>query len=146
MSLFATPDDVAARYDGEIPDGQLAYIDQRLSDAELVVTATGGDITSRIIAGKTTAAAVRLVLCNMVIRILRNADGVRTQTVGPFSYTLDMQVASGRLFVSREDRRLLGLRPGASTVTLTDDALPTLPARPVCRPWTSTSPPWCSPW
>lgn len=136
MALFAKVEDVIARWDGPVPLEQLDYIDTKLSDAEVEVTALVGDIMSRIVAGKTTAAAVRIVLCRMVIRVLRNADGVKTQTVGPFSYTLDQQVASGRLFVSREDRRLLGFRGSASTVSLADAdaALERLPRWPVHRP------------
>ncbi|MGH3881953.1 MAG: fibronectin type III domain-containing protein [Gammaproteobacteria bacterium] len=131
MGGYATVGDVDAEYDGDIPVEQVGYVAQKLASAEVVLGAVAGDITARITAGKTTPDAVRLVLCNMVLRVLRNADGIRTQTAGPFSYTLDQQVASGRLYVSREDRRLMGMRPGASTVTLDDRALPHVVTSPV---------------
>src|ERR687894_309469 len=114
---------------------KLAYVDQQLSDAEVEVTAIAGDLMARIVAGKTTAASIKVVLCRMVIRLLRNSDGVQTQSVGPFSYTLDKQVASGRLFVSPADRRLLGLRGGSSSVALSDEALEYVAAHPY--PWGS---------
>jgi sulfur transfer complex TusBCD TusB component (DsrH family) len=140
VAFFATVDDVVARYDGEIPMDKLAYVDQQLSDAEVEVTAIAGDLMARIVAGKTTAAGIKVVLCRMVIRLLRNSDGVATQSVGPFSYTLDKQVASGRLFVSPADRRLLGLRGGSSSVALSDGALEHVAAHPY--PWGSRLDRW----
>lgn len=139
MATYATVDDVAAEYDGTIADDQWDYVDRKLTSAELVVDAVAGDIGGRITAGKTTAARVRLVLATMVIRVLRNAGGVRTETVGPFSVTVDQQVSSGRLYVSREDRRLLGLRSAATTMALDDPAL-----RWVHRPPTSQDLPLAS--
>jgi hypothetical protein len=130
VATYATVDDVVAEYDGTIAGDQIEYIDRKLTSAELVLGAVSGDLAGRIASGRTSAELVRLVLCNMVIRILRNTGGVKTQTVGPFSYTLDAQVASGRLFVSREDRRLLGLRSGASTLVLDDPALPRVLQKP----------------
>lgn len=141
MTMFATVDDVIARWDGTIALEQLESITTMLSDAERKVAAdrrvrSAGGLMALIIAGRTTAEDVKLVLCDMVIRVLRNTGGVRTQTVGPFSYTLDQQVASGRLFVSREDWALLGVRAGAATVSLSDAdaALEHLPVRPRCEP------------
>ena len=136
MAMFAKVDDVLARYDGEPPLDKLDYIDTKLSDAERKVTAVAGDLMSRIVSGQTTAQDVKIVLCDMVIRVLRNTDGVKTQSVGPFSYTLDTQVASGRLFVTREERRLLGMRSTAGSVSLSDAdaALERVPARPIRYP------------
>jgi len=70
------------------------------------------------------------VLCNMVLRIVRNPTGASTQTAGPFSQTLDRQVAAGRLLLTRDDRLLLGLAAGATSVEMSDDALPYLARSP----------------
>jgi hypothetical protein len=135
VATYATVDDVVAEYDGTIGDDQIDYIDRKLTSAELMVQAVAGNIGARIGSGRTSFEAVKLVVVNMVIRLLRNPSGLRTQTVGPFSYSLDPQAASARLFVSREDRRLLGLSSGAAgSMSLSDgdDALATLPTRS-CR-------------
>lgn len=123
-SVYATVDDVVAEYDGTIADDQIDYIDRKLTSAELVVRSVAGSIESRIGSGQTTFEAVKLVLCNMVIRLLRNPEGVRTQTVGPFSVSLDQSSSSAQLVITKEDRQLLGLRARArGTVTLDDPAL-----------------------
>ena len=124
MATYATVDDVVAEYDGTIADDQIEYVERKLTSAELVVRSVAGDIGARIGSGQTTFDAVKLVLCNMVIRLLRNPEGVRTQTVGPFSVSVDPSVSSSQLLITREDRQLLGLRARArGTVTLDDPAL-----------------------
>ena len=123
-SVYATVDDVVAEYDGTIADDQIDYIDRKLTSAELVVRSVAGSIESRIGSGQTSFEAVKLVLCNMVIRLLRNPEGVRTQTVGPFSVSLDQSSSSAQLVITKEDRQLLGLRARArGTITLDDPAL-----------------------
>lgn len=131
MATYATIDDVVAEYDGTIGDDQIEYIERKLTSAELVVKAVAGDIGARIGSGATSFEAVKLVLCNMVIRVLRNPEGVRTQTVGPFSVSLDQAGSSAQLVITREDRQLLGMRARArGTVTLDDPALPWVLRRP----------------
>lgn len=131
MATYATVDDVVAEYDGTITDDQIEYIERKLTSAELVVKAVAGDIGARIGSGATSFEAVKLVLCNMVIRLLRNPEGVRTQTVGPFSVSLDQASSSAQLVITREDRQLLGLKARSrGTVTLDDPALQHVLVRP----------------
>lgn len=131
MATYATVDDVVAEYDGTIADDQIEYVERKLTSAELVVRSVAGSIESRVGSGQTTFEAVRLVLCNMVIRVLRNPEGVRTQTVGPFSVSVDPGSSSAQLVVTKEDRQLLGLRARArGTVTLDDPALRHVLRRP----------------
>jgi hypothetical protein len=123
MATYATVEDVANSYDGTIPADKLDWVGYRLNSAEVIVANKLGDIAAWIEAGKATADEIRLVLVSMVIRLLNNPKGIRTQSAGPFSYTLDRDNSSGKLFLSGEDRRLLGLS-GAATVRVQDDALP----------------------
>lgn len=120
MTTYATVDDVRAAYDGTIPVDAEVWVGSQLDHAEALLTATAGDLAARVTAGTTTAANVRIVECQMVIRVLRNPGGYRQQSTGPYSYMVDAGVASGRMFISREDRRLLGLRRGASSMSLAD--------------------------
>ncbi|GGM75540.1 hypothetical protein GCM10012275_52790 [Longimycelium tulufanense] len=137
MAVYATVDDVRKRYEGTITADQEAFVDQKLDDAEEHIASHIGDIGARIAAGRTTATRVAIVLSNMVARVLRNTSGARSQTVGPYSHTLDQAVSAGKLFLTREDRKLLGLRRGATTLTLNDDAL----EHPLKRsPWVKDDP------
>jgi hypothetical protein len=151
VATYATVDDVVAEYDGTITDDQIEYIERKLTSAELVVKAVAGDIGARIGSGATSFEAVKLVLCNMVIRLLRNPGGVRTQTVGPFSVSLDQSSSSAQLVITREDRQLLGLKARSrGTVTLDDPALqhvlvrPALPRRDRWGSWGGSGDSWGS--
>lgn len=136
MATYATVDDLRASYfEGDIPDSLDAKLTVKLDEAEEIVRSLvpGGDLAAWITAGRTNAARVRMVLCNMVLRVLRNPTGVSTQSAGPFSMTLDRTVASGSLWLTREDRRLLGLAGAAQSVEMVDDALPYLAGGPRAR-------------
>lgn len=132
MSVYATVVDLKEEYEGDIPAALEPKLQRKLDNAEEILASyvRGGDIAAHIAAGKTTSARVRIVLCNMVLRVLRNPTGARTQTAGPFSMTLDQAVSSGKLFLTRDDRRLLGLRRGPTSVEMVDDALPFILRRP----------------
>lgn len=136
MATYATPADLRARFEGDLPESLDDKLTIKLDDAERLLSRylPGRDIAAHITAARATAADVKQVLCNMVLRVLRNPTGANSQTAGPFSMSLDRQVAAGRLWLTRDDRRLLGLQAGAQSAEMTDDALPFL-ARSPHRPW-----------
>ena len=139
MATYATVDDLRDRFEGDIPDSLEEKLTVRIEDAELIVARPmRGDIAAWIAAGKTTAAEVKMVLCNMVLRVLRNPTGTTTQSAGPFTATLDKAVASGKLFLTRDDRKALGLRRGRVSVEMEDDALAS-PLRPPTQDWCERS-------
>lgn len=57
-----------------------------------------------------------MVESRAVARILRNPEGVRTQNADGFGYTLDSQVASGRLQLLDDEWYLLGVRRGYASI------------------------------
>lgn len=130
MPVWASVEDVRARFETDLPPAVEQRVRVRLEDAEAILTQQAGDLAARVEAGKTTPELVRIVLCDMVLRLLRNPAGARSQTAGPFAITLDQAVSSGKLVVTREDRRRLGLRGRATTLPVRDDALHHLPQRP----------------
>ncbi|MEU5853945.1 Gp19/Gp15/Gp42 family protein [Nocardiopsis dassonvillei] len=145
MATYATVDDVRARFEGDIPEGSSTerVVTARLDDAEaMVIHRLGGAdaLAARIEAGRTTAALVTMVLCNMVLRLLRNASGVTQETAGPFSRSFDSAVAAGKLYLTKDDRRDLGMRGQAGTISLSeaDDAL----RHPHRRDWRAGLPDW----
>ena len=126
MATYATISDVEKEYEGTIPRRLYEWLDRKLTNAERVLKSKLGDPAVWIAAGKCTTDDVRLVVCNMVLRLVRNPQGLRTQTAGPYSTTLDQRNAAGRLIITREDRQLLGLPPEATTMELLDETLPYL--------------------
>jgi Phage protein Gp19/Gp15/Gp42 len=133
VAVYATVDDLRDSYfEGDIAASLDEKLTVKLDEAEEIVSSylPNGDIPAWIAAGNTNAKRVRMVLCSMVLRVLRNPTGANTQSAGPFSMTLDKAVASGKLWLTRDDRRLLGLRRGAQSVEIVDDALPLLARSP----------------
>jgi hypothetical protein len=133
VSDWATVNDVQVRYEEPISSSSVLSLETKLDDAEAIIISKMGPIQAAIDAGRTTADLVKIVLCNMVLRWLRNPTGMQQETVGPFSYSRDSGVASGRLFLSKDDRGLLGLQRGAVSLQLADDAL-RHPTRWPCPP------------
>ena len=141
MATYASVDDVRLRYEAPIPEAQIEFVEQKLNDAEMILASRIGDIAAQITAATISVTAVRFVLCNMVMRVLRNPQGMRTQMAGPFSYTADREIAAGRLYVSREDFRLLGRHASAASVPLADPALEhVIQHYPHRSPWLRRSP------
>lgn len=78
------------------------------------------DVAQRITDLRTTPADVKDAVVSMVVRMMRNPGGVRSQSSGPFSQVIDASVASGRLEITRAERRALGMGTGAVTVDVHD--------------------------
>lgn len=145
---YATVEDLQNRFEGTIPDALGTVLGNKIAQAERIIRAVleresgFATIDAAIEAGKTTPDDVEDVVCSMVLRTVRNAAGVTSQTAGPFSQTLDAAVASGKLWLTREDRLQLGLRRRRSgSAAMVDDNLPRVLTPPPCRPpW---RPPGC---
>jgi hypothetical protein len=140
MAAYASLTDLRSRYEGTIATADEALNISRLDEAERLVRSTmrskGLNLDEVVNAGRTTALDVCDVVCGMVIRILRNPSGATSQAAGPFSVSVDPVTASGKLWLSREDRTKLGLRARSGSIELVDDALPYV-VRHVVRhsPW-----------
>jgi hypothetical protein len=64
-------------------------------------------IDAKIAAGTVPAGNVTMTVLNMVARVLRNPDGLRSQTIGPISRAFDPDSASGMLELAAGDLALL---------------------------------------
>lgn len=98
----------------EVPHVQAA-LDRAEREVARVV-----DVAARIADGRTTALDARDAIVQIVVRMMRNPGGVRSQSSGPFSQVIDASVASGRLELTRAERRALGMAAGAVTVDVED--------------------------
>lgn len=135
---YATVDDLRGRYEGSIPTSSTTMLTNKIGQAErLIRSVLRVEIAVAINAGRTTAEDVQDVVCDMVLRTVRNAGGVTAQTAGPFSQSFDAAVASGKLWLTRENRLQLGLRRLRSgSAQQVDDIMPWVlrPACPADRP------------
>jgi hypothetical protein len=79
--------------------GQRPLIDQQLRD------------------GKLSRDLVALAVTNMVLRVLRNPNGLRSESVGPFSRSWDTTTAAGLLVVTDDDLALIQPTDGTKSGT-----------------------------
>jgi hypothetical protein len=134
VSTYASLADLRAEFEGDLPDSLDAHLQRKLDNAESILASyvRNRDLAAHIATGRTTVELVRMVVCDMVLRVRRNTSGAQSQTAGPFSVTVDSSVASGKLYLTRDDRRRLGLRSGPVSIEMVDDALPNILREPSC--------------
>lgn len=89
-------------------------------------------IDERIASGIVSADSAGLAVLNMVARVMRNPDGLRSQTIGPISRSFDADAASGMLQITTADAGMLippantgrGVRGRIGTVRVTGGMVP----------------------
>ena len=125
MSTYVQVEHIEAQWPRSFGVREIPHV-QALADRAEREVARHVDIPNRVAAGRTTLPDVRDALVSIVLRAMRNPGGVRSQSTGPFSQVIDSSVASGRIEITRADRRALGMLSGAGTVAVDDPALGTL--------------------
>ena len=123
---WTTPQDVKDRWllgDFPVLDQQLAVL---IGDAEDTVGSEFADIDARILAGTLPVARVQKVVARMVIRHIRNPEGIRqvSETTGPFTGSRTYGGAEpGAMYLTDEDRaELSGVKTGQRAFTI--DTIP----------------------
>ncbi|SDZ12061.1 Phage protein Gp19/Gp15/Gp42 [Saccharopolyspora shandongensis] len=102
MSI-ATYEDVQVRLGRELDETEQATVTTRLGDAELL-------LSQRVKIEEADQDALRLVESEMVLRLIKNPEGIRQETDGTYGYSLSNEVASGKLEVLPREWNLLGFR------------------------------------
>lgn len=89
-----------------------ALVRALLRRASQLVRDTHPDLEEKIAAGRVSADSVGLAVLNMTARVMRNPNGLRAETTGPFSRSYDPDLASGLLTLTAADTAfLIGARP-----------------------------------
>lgn len=65
------------------------------------------DVDTRLASGDLTAGDAAEAVVNMVLRVLRNPAGLRSETVGPFTRAFDPALAAGQLRLTDAEVELL---------------------------------------
>ena len=124
---WTSPQDVKDRWllgDFPVPDSQLLVL---IGDAEDTVGSEFADIDARITAETLPVARVQKVVARMVIRHIRNPEGIRqvSETTGPFTGSRTYGGAEpGAMYLTDEDRaELAGVKNGQRAFSI--DTVPT---------------------
>lgn len=110
MTDFATVDDVNSRLLGrDLTDEERAKVPFLLADASAIMreAVPGLDLPP---GPPATAVAV---CCAMVLRVIQNPEGKRSEQIDDYSYTIDSARSAGQLYLTEEERAML--RPPRSS-------------------------------
>lgn len=127
---LATIGDVAGQY-GSLTPAQEGLTGWLLRAASQMVRARFPNIDAYLAAGSLDRDVVALAVTNMVLRVLRNPGGLRSETVGPFSRSWDTRVAAGLLVITDDE---LGMLTPLVTLPSTVNPVGTILLRPGLAP------------
>lgn len=120
---YATPEDVEVRFMRPLDEDEKRVVAARLEDAELLLRSRIPDLDEKVTTGVLDQALVVMVEAEMVLRLIRNPDGLVQETDGSYSYSTSQKVASGLLEVLPREWTLLGVRSGVYVI----DPTPKMP-------------------
>lgn len=123
MGVYADVRAVELEWNRQVSGDALAHVNWLIDKAESVLVTIPG-LSARITAGTVTAANLRYVVAAMVVRVLRNPEGKRSETAGDYSYELASGSSGESSWsLTAAERRLLGVGGRAGSLQLVDDAL-----------------------
>lgn len=97
--------DVAGQF-GTLTRAQESLTGWLLRAASKMVRARYPRLSAQLAAGQLDPDVVALAVTNMVLRVLRNPGGLRSETVGPFSRSWDTTVAAGLLAITADEEAM----------------------------------------
>ena len=86
---------------------EIAQAQALLDDAWVILLSRRPSLDAEIGDGSVRPDLVRAIVAAMVVRVLRNPNGVRQWSVDDYSETRDNSVAAGSLYVSDDEMALL---------------------------------------
>lgn len=107
---LATWQDAEARW-RPLTVPEQAAANTRLADASALVRSYRADVDEHLADDNYRATVVRVV-AEAAVRVLRNPAGVKQESIGARSYTLDASVAGGALYLTEHEQAALDLVPG----------------------------------
>lgn len=108
----ATAADVAALMARELTTEESALASRKLAQVERMLLRRIPDLEDQISAGAVDAADVRDIEAEAVYRVVRNPDGVYSESDGTYTYTKSAAAADNTLRITAEEWQTLGVRVG----------------------------------
>jgi Phage protein Gp19/Gp15/Gp42 len=109
---YATASDVSTRLGKELTTEEVTLVETRLADVERMILRKVPDLAAKVTAGDIDAADVVQVEADAVLRLVRNPDGLYSESDGNYTYVRSRELASGRLEITREEWEVLRVRTG----------------------------------
>ncbi|ASU78493.1 hypothetical protein CDG81_09610 [Actinopolyspora erythraea] len=109
LSVTATLQDVKNRLGRPMLPEEESLAQALLADAEVILESDLPKLNQRIADGDVSDAAVVMVHANMVVRVVRNPEGIIQEVDGNYSRTLASDsITSKGLYLEADERRILG--------------------------------------
>lgn len=128
--------DVRDGFKPAVPDSDEQWVDDLIEEAELEIAGRRGNLLEWIAAGADQAERddrtnrIVVVVRRAVRRVLRNPSGLASETDGDYSYTRTRSNASGEIFISAKDWRLIRVSSGMAAGTIRTTIAPSSPRYP----------------
>lgn len=107
---YATASDVEDRLGRELDSSETQIVNTRLDDVERLIKARIKDLDDLVDAGEPDEDLVVQIEAEAVLRLIRNPEGLTSETDGNYTYMISSRVASGRLEILDTEWALLGVR------------------------------------
>jgi len=78
-----------------------------IADALSILTVRRPNLATDVTAGIVTQQSLSWVVASMVLRVLKNPDGKGEESIDDYRYKRDVAIASGALYVSDDELRLI---------------------------------------
>jgi hypothetical protein len=108
---YATAEDVSVRWGRELTAEESQLVGVRLEDVERMIRRKVPDLDDQISYGALYVEDVVQVEADAVLRLARNPDGYQSETDGNYSYTMQKDLATGKLWITDDEWEILGCRP-----------------------------------
>lgn len=109
---YAVSTDVEARLGRELEESEIALVEARLGDAELIIRSRIPDLDDKITDNVISLETVVMVEADAVLRLVKNPDGFTSETDGNYTYQIRWDSATGRISILEDEWRVLGLKRG----------------------------------
>jgi uncharacterized protein YcaQ len=108
---YATAADVAALLARELDTAETALVERRLEQVERKLLRRIPDLAEKIDAEEIDQADVIDIEAEAVLRVVRNPDGLASETDGNYGYQLSREAADNSLRITAEEWQILGIKP-----------------------------------
>lgn len=108
---YATASDVQTLLARELTTEETVLVDRRLAQVERMILRRIPDLVAQIDAGDLDAEDLTDIEAEAVLRVVRNPDGLASETDGNYGYVKSADAADNSLRITAEEWQRLGIKP-----------------------------------
>lgn len=112
-SALAAYEDLDVAYEGDLDPQRRPYYDALLARAQRLLVARRPGLLDHVGAGRVAKDNVVDAIVTACLRVVRNPGGMQSETEGSYLYSVQRDVAGGKLYFTGDDLALLDPAPAA---------------------------------